>query len=121
VHTGMYCRRNRRIAVPCKKGRRYAPSFVFIKKNGEEVNPTNKEVIKKLSDYYLEHDPKLIARLLANATLDLYRFYNYENLSVYQQVSLAMRNQQNAKELQKFIKDGPNGKIKLKVIEGEET
>ncbi len=65
---------------------------------------TNKEVVDKLQKYFLEQDPKDMARLCANFFLDLNRFYIFDTLNDLEKYHLQWRNKKNMHEVYKFLK-----------------
>lgn len=74
---------------------------------------SNKELIDKLQAYFLEQDPKDIARGLANMMIDIHRIVTYENLSEDQKNSLKFRMAANTEELKEFIKGNKRKKFTL--------
>jgi hypothetical protein len=77
---------------------------------------TNKEVIDSLVEYFLKQPPKIIARGLANAMVDIKRLYMFSECSNEEKKSLLFRTDQNIRALNKFIKDGPDGYLKFKHV-----
>lgn len=70
----------------------------------------NKEVIEKLTEFYLKQsDFPTIARALSAAMIDYSRFVNVDKLDEEERNSLYARSFLNAKELQRFVKDGWKG------------
>lgn len=81
----------------------------------------NKEVLDKLQKYFLDQcDPKVVARSLASCMIDFNRLHYYDNLSESQAKNLNYRIYEMVKELHKFIKDGPDGELKIKIVNPEE-
>lgn len=62
----------------------------------------NKEIIDKLTAYYLKQDPKVVGRVLASLQLDLYRLSIFEFLSEQEQDCLMARCEHNNKEFRKL-------------------
>lgn len=80
---------------------------------------TNKEVIDSLQEYYLNQDPKTVARALANMMIDIHRIVNINILTFHEKSILISRMHSNEAQLLKFIKEGPSEKFKLHNIENE--
>ena len=72
---------------------------------------TNKEVIHKLKTYYLTQDREVVAHVLAVMMIDLQRVWNYGKLEKDEAISLKQRMRLNMQELDKFIKEGPQGDL----------
>jgi len=67
---------------------------------------SNKEVIQKLTQYFMNQDKSLVCRLLANAMIDYNRIYNSDILPDDELENLNFRIRQNSNELKKFIDNG---------------
>lgn len=81
---------------------------------------TNKEVIDKLTEYFITQDKKTIARSLANMMIDFNRIFYLKSLPEDERVLLNARIIANMLALRKFIKDGPDGDLILYNMGGEE-
>jgi hypothetical protein len=55
--------------------------------------------------------------MLACMMIDLNRIVNYKQLGEDELASLKLRVDWNIKELQKFIKDGPDGELKMENLD----
>lgn len=73
----------------------------------------NKEIIKKLTDYYLTQDPKIVARALANCIIDIHRIVHYHELPESKAISLNARLLLNSASFDKFILEGCDEDMKL--------
>lgn len=84
---------------------------------------TNKEVINKLTEYYLTQDPKVVCRFLANCMIDINRFLNIDSLPIKEGEQLVERAMINMKAVKEYLKD-PEGNAKpltLMTINENET
>jgi hypothetical protein len=82
---------------------------------------TNKEVIDKLTEYFLEQDPKIVARSLANMMIDLNRIRNFRELCPDDIYCLSDRINKNLDSLHRFIdNDGIATPMILNEINQEE-
>ena len=77
---------------------------------------SNKEVIEKLTEYFLESDPKVVARTLAGLMIDLNRISNYESLELDEQKNLLDRMALNYQQLHDFVENGPRSKLQYRVM-----
>lgn len=73
----------------------------------------NKEAIERLTEYYLTQDPAIICKALASAQIDINRFMTANQLDEKQRKCLIYRSRLLIKEIQKFLKNGPKGNIKI--------
>jgi len=64
------------------------------------------EVIEKLQKHFLEQEPKIIARALANVFIDLKRIKKIYELPVKDVEYLVLRMNKNIEQLDEFIKNG---------------
>ncbi len=80
---------------------------------------SNKEVIHKLQQYFLQQDPAIVARLLAATMIDLHRFNNLDSLDNEETDSLFRRSALNSLQLIEFVKNGPNGLLAMILNEAE--
>lgn len=83
------------------------------------MKKTNKDLIDELQDFYLEQNPKDIARALANVLIDIHRFVNIQSLGDAEKKNLIFRSKKNCDELENFAKHGPIKEFKLFNIEME--
>ncbi len=65
---------------------------------------TNKEIVDALQEYFLQQDPKIVARLLANFFIDFNRLVNIDKLPEMEKFWLRRRIQHNVDQLHKFVK-----------------
>lgn len=77
----------------------------------------NKEVIDRLVEYFLTQDPAIVARMFANAIVDLNRVYHIDQLSDSEIACLFDRMEHNREQVIKLIEDGPHGNINLKLVQ----
>lgn len=80
----------------------------------------NREIIYKLTQYFLTQDPSIVAKSLACMMIDLNRLKNMHTLGLEEKVSLFARLDANLAELQRFAKKGPRGNMKLHNIESND-
>jgi hypothetical protein len=73
----------------------------------------NKQVIEKLTEYFMTQDKHLIARGLAGAQLDFYRYNKWDSLPTTELVCLHERTRLMAEEFEKFVRNGPDGDLKI--------
>lgn len=67
----------------------------------------NKEIIKKLTRYFLKDcDPKVVAKLLAACLVDINRIRHFEHLPDSEKENLMLRINHNSDELLDFVKNG---------------
>jgi len=66
----------------------------------------NKKLIEKLVDYFLENDPEVVAKMLANSMLDQYRLCTINDLPREEAACLLYRIQKNMQALKDFSKNG---------------
>lgn len=78
---------------------------------------TNKQLIDELQAYFLEQDPAIVARLLANSMIDLHRWKNFETLDDETLTNLIYRTTANSITLIKFSKEGPDGALSMGPLE----
>ena len=71
----------------------------------------NKDIIIRLIDYLLTQDPKIVARLLANAMLDYYRIAYPHLLTKEEHERLMLRIHYNAQSYADFAKNGAQGDL----------
>lgn len=69
---------------------------------------SNKELIEKLTTYFLKQDPEVVCKLLAAAMIDMSRYRNFDKLGDEELRSLLYRTEHNFHELQDFVKEWPN-------------
>lgn len=74
---------------------------------------TNKEVIDALTKYFVTQEPETVARCLAAMMIDFNRIFYLKELPEAEKAMLNARVIANVLSLRKFIKDGPNGDLKL--------
>lgn len=74
---------------------------------------TNKEVIDKLTEYFITQDKKTIARSLANMMIDLNRIFYLKTLPEDEKALLNARVIANVLSLRRFIENGPEGDLTL--------
>lgn len=77
----------------------------------------NKKVVDELQQYFLNQDYKTICRLLSNCMLDYHRLANFNELPDGEKISLNARIKLNSIEVGKFVKNGPDGNIKISTLE----
>ncbi len=82
---------------------------------------TNKEIINELEKYFLDQEPKIIARILAAMMIDMNRLMNLDSLGKNEKECLLIRMQANKNELNRFALDGPRNESKLKYFNIETT
>jgi hypothetical protein len=73
------------------------------------------EIVKRLVEYYLQQDPALIARLLANATIDHYRLENIGEGSEAEIDGLCERLSHNNRNFAAFVQSGFKGALIIDV------
>lgn len=73
---------------------------------GDEMK-TNKEIADSLTAYFLDQDPKTVARILANMMIDFNRVRHMHLLPEDERECLLERIEKNVDQLQSFIKYGP--------------
>jgi|HubBroStandDraft_3_1064219.scaffolds.fasta_scaffold253604_2 hypothetical protein len=74
---------------------------------------TNKEVIDALTKYFITQDKETVARCLASMIIDFNRIFHLQTLPEEEKALLNARVIANVLSLRKFIKNGPEGDIKL--------
>lgn len=82
----------------------------------KENMKTNKEVIDALENYFMQQDPKIIARTLAACMIDFNRLMNFDELGKNEQECLRYRLQKNMEELGKFVENDPTENKKFRCI-----
>ncbi len=80
-------------------------------RNREKEMKTNKEVIRKLSDYFLTQNPGIVARVLANCMIDFHRIRNLDELPENEKDSLTFRIDANSQAVVDFVNNGPQGDL----------
>jgi hypothetical protein len=65
----------------------------------------NKNMIEKLQKYFMKQDKSILARLLANQMIDIYRVYIFDSLSSEGRKCLLKRIELNCEALENFVKD----------------
>lgn len=87
-----------------------------IPKNGM----TNKEVIEKLTEYFLKQDHRTVCRTLANYWLDQHRMVNIERLPKDEAERLLIRMKANARTLNMFVeRGGTEAPLNITYFEGK--
>lgn len=81
------------------------------------MNLTNKEIIQKLTKYFLKENPEKIARLLANMIIDMNRIVYLDDLPSNEQQSLFERMKANSDELNDFINSTQLESLKIYNLE----
>ena len=81
---------------------------------------SNKELIERLKNYYMEQDPEVVAHCLAAAQIDLSRVFNLDDLPEPELLSLQIRLQLHETQLIDFIENGPKGKLKVQKLNSDE-
>jgi Tfp pilus assembly ATPase PilU len=81
---------------------------------GSGKSITNKELIERLTKYFMEQEQIDIAYALASVTIDLHRILNQDELPESERRSLAIRMQLNEASLKDFIANGPKHKLKVR-------
>lgn len=84
--------------------------------NEEKMTVSNKELIKRLSDYFVKCDPEVVAKTLAGAMVDFHRIRTVLDLPEEERECLFERLEHNDNELVKFAKNGPTSELKLSVL-----
>jgi hypothetical protein len=77
----------------------------------------NKQVIERLTEYFMTQDKHIIARCLANSLLDFHRYYNWDSLPQPELECLLERTRLKSKELEKFVRSGPVGDLKIVIMD----
>lgn len=77
------------------------------------MKKTNKEIIKALTEYFMLQPQENTCKMLACLLIDLNRIVHYKQLPQAELDSLNLRVQLNIDQLNKFIKDGPQGDLKM--------
>lgn len=85
-----------------------------------EMDIDNRTVIIELTKYFLDQDRETIARALAGAMLDIHRFVNMEILGQNEIDNLFKRSHHISKQLVKFAKHGPDGPLKVSVLNSDD-
>lgn len=80
---------------------------------------TNKEIILELTKYFMQQPQELICKMLACMMIDFNRMYNVRELSEKERENLMWRIEWNIDQLNKFIKDGPDGSLKMENADHE--
>lgn len=73
----------------------------------------NKEVLEKLTVYFLQQDAHDVCRTLAGCMLDLHRIWNYEHLGKNEKENLCERLDHNVEQLVNFIENWPNSPLTI--------
>ncbi|HMG13869.1 MAG TPA: hypothetical protein VK590_00410 [Saprospiraceae bacterium] len=73
----------------------------------------NKEVIKRLTEYFLKQDPKDIAKALSACMIDFNRLMHADSLGEIERANLFMRVRLNVEELQRFLANPDNDEFSL--------
>lgn len=81
---------------------------------------SNKDVIKKLKEYFLEQDVSDVAYFAASMLVDFHRILNQEELSGKEIISLVVRIKATDASLQDFLKNGPRGKLQIHKFNSDE-
>lgn len=74
---------------------------------------TNKEIINKLTKYFVTQDKEVVARCLASMMIDFNRIFHLKTLPADEKALLNARVIANVLSLRKFIKQGPSGDLNL--------
>ncbi len=85
------------------------------------TDKSNREVMLKLIEYFMQQPKEQICRLLASMMIDLNRVLHVDKLGKKERDNLMLRIQWNINELHKFIKDGPNGELKMENMNSDES
>lgn len=81
------------------------------------MKKTNKEVIQELMKYFMQQPHEQTCKMLACFMIDLNRIIHYKQLGKDELASLQLRVKWNLDQLQKFIKDGPDGDLKIENLD----
>ena len=79
----------------------------------DDMEMTNKEVVRKLEAYFIGQDAKVIAKLCANAFIDINRFLNFDELSKAEQDLLIMRTRANCASVAHFV---TNDDVEIEIV-----
>lgn len=74
---------------------------------------SGKELIQKLKAYYLTQDPDIVCEGLAGIMLDIYRIAHPDKMTENERLSLTIRLPLMAKQLERFIEEGPTHNLRL--------
>ena len=81
------------------------------------MEKTNKDIIRQLTDYFMKQNQEQTCKLLASMFIDLNRIVNRKKLGADELAGLELRINWNIKQLNKFIKDGPDGDLILENLD----
>jgi len=73
----------------------------------------NKEVGKRLTEYFLNQDPKDVAKALGACMIDFNRLMHADILGEIERANLFMRIRLNVEELQRFLSNPDEDKFSL--------
>lgn len=74
---------------------------------------SNKELVRKLTDYFKEQDIEVVAHALAHALIDISHILYEKELSEKDRIVLITRMHLNYASLCDFAKNGVRGKLKI--------
>lgn len=80
----------------------------------------NKEVIEKLTIYFLQQNPYDVCRMLAASMIDFHRIWHYEHLGANERDNLYERLENNVEQLVNFVENGPDGPLNLEARNSED-
>lgn len=86
-----------------------------------KTKKTNKEIILALSEYFMKQPQEHTCKMLACMMIDLNRIVNYKQLEKDELDCLQWRVQWNIDQLNDFIKNGPNGNLKLETMNSNDN
>jgi hypothetical protein len=72
---------------------------------------SNREIIKRLKEYFLENDPEIVAHLLASSMIDFNRLLHPEQMTPNEMECLWKRMKLNNDQLINFVENGPTHKL----------
>jgi enhancing lycopene biosynthesis protein 2 len=77
---------------------------------------TNKEIIDALTEYFMDADKEVLARIVANNMIDFHRLRTVRQLPEQERECLLARMDSQEEQLIDFIKNGPKCKLKCQVV-----
>ena len=78
---------------------------------------TNREVMSKLTEYFMQQPQDHTCKLLAAMMIDFNRMVNIRKLDESQKEDLMVRVKWNVDQLNEFLKNGPSGDLILKTMD----
>lgn len=78
---------------------------------------SNKEIIDKLVEYFMTQDKLSLSVIVANYMIDFNRIFYLHKLDESEKINLQFRIEMIVKQLDSFVKNGPQGDIKITSVD----